>query len=300
MITFRYHVVTLIAVFLALGLGVLFGVSFLEQGTLKLLQGAQNNLSNRNASLLKQVRDLERQNKAFDTFGNQTRSRLVKDTLNGKSVVIVYFDSTPGDVVDGVAATLNEAGAGVEGSIQLSSKLDMSNEPRRQQVALALDSSETDPTALSNDLIAKLTASLSGRSVGFVQRLIDTDLANSGQAQGKDSKPPSSLASSGSIIVLISPGEKGSPKELNERVSVPLMQSLSVAGVISAAMEPGDKDLVLLPALRGDKDLRVVTVDGIEDPTGQVALALGLQSAIQGKFGHYGSGQGATAALPEP
>ncbi|MCA1840114.1 MAG: copper transporter [Actinomycetota bacterium] len=300
MITFRYHVVSLIAVFLALGLGILFGASFLEQSTLKLLQSAQTNLSTRNERLIKQVRELERESRASAGLIKQSRADLVQGTLAGRAAVILSFDSTPGGIVDQIAATLGEAGAGIDGEIQLSSKLDMSNDPRRQQVALAIESASTDPAVLSADLVSRLSGALSGKSVGFIQRLIDTDLAVATKSQDAGARPANALASPNTLVVIVSAGNKGDRKQLDTNFTNPLVKALSDAGVVVAVTEPGGTDLLLLPALRRNSDLHIVTVDGIELPRGQIALALGLQAALSGKFGHYGAGEGTSSPLPQP
>ena len=41
MITFRYHVVTLVAVFMAIGVGVLFGATFIDQNIVDGLRASQ-------------------------------------------------------------------------------------------------------------------------------------------------------------------------------------------------------------------------------------------------------------------
>ncbi|MGH2732980.1 MAG: copper transporter, partial [Actinomycetota bacterium] len=43
----------------------------------------------------------------------------------------------------------------------------------------------------------------------------------------------------------------------------------------------------------------VITVDGIDQPMGHVALVLGLRAASAGRFGNYGTGEGATLLIPD-
>ncbi|MBW3591124.1 MAG: copper transporter, partial [Actinobacteria bacterium] len=84
-----------------------------------------------------------------------------------------------------------------------------------------------------------------------------------------------------------------------ERVVVPLARALSGEEVVTAVGVSG-RTGVILEALRSDRDLRIVTVDGVESAMGQVSMALGLRAALEGQFGAYGTGDGATASVPTP
>src|SRR5688500_16789890 len=106
MITFRYHVVTLVAVFMAIGLGVLFGATFIDQNIVDSLRATQARLGDRNETLRGRIVDLENENEALQTFTGSTRDIVVRGTLQDVPVVLVTFDSTPGEALDAVRETL--------------------------------------------------------------------------------------------------------------------------------------------------------------------------------------------------
>jgi hypothetical protein len=62
----------------------------------------------------------------------------------------------------------------------------------------------------------------------------------------------------------------------------------------------GDGNVVR--ALRGDPTLTktVSTVDNVSTPQGRVVVGLALAEQLEGRAGHYGVGDGASALMPKP
>lgn len=289
MITFRYHVVTLVAVFMAIGLGVLFGATFIDQNIVDSLRATQARLGDRNETLRGRIVDLENENEALQTFTGSTRDIVVRGTLQDVPVVLVTFDSTPGDALDAVRETLTLAGARTDGQLTLSERLDLKSQENRDRLATALGSSSADAAKLSEELVAQLGPALEGRSPEFLTKLLEAELASAPIAL------PSAPSEAPPVIILVG-GDISS--EVSERVALPLARYLGSAQTVAAAVEDGI-ELRLLEPIRDDSDIRVITVDSIESPLGQSALAVGLQGGLKGRYGHYGRGEGATTALPE-
>jgi hypothetical protein len=289
MITFRYHVVTLVAVFMAIGLGVLFGATFIDQNIVDSLRATQARLGDRNETLRGRIVDLEDENEALQTFTGSTRDIVVRGTLQDVPVVLVTFESTPGDALDAVRETLTLAGARTDGQLTLSDRLDLKSQENRDRLATALGSSSTDAAELSEELVAQLGPALEGRSPAFLTKLLEAELASAPVAL------PSAPSEAAPAIIMVG-GEI--PNEVSERIALPLARYLGSARTVAAAVEDG-VELGLLEHIRDDSDIRVTTVDSIETPLGQTALAVGLQGALTGRYGHYGRGEGATTALPE-
>lgn len=287
MITFRYHVVTLVAVFMAIGVGVLFGATFIDQNIVDGLRSAQARLGDRNESLRGRIVDLEKQNEAVETFAASTRDLIVRGSLDNVSIVLVSFDSTPGDSLDAVRQTLTLAGARFGGHLSLSDGLDLESEESRERLATALGSNSDDPEDLSEALVIQLSTALVGQNPEFLTRLVEGELA---------STPVSIATPLDPIPVVVLVGGE-TPREVTERVVVPLTRLLGERSTVTAAVEQGT-DARMLQPIRDDSDLQAVTVDSIDTPLGQSALAIGLKAARSGQFGHYGRAEGATTALP--
>lgn len=299
MITFRYHVVSLVAVFLALGIGVIAGTSFFSQATVRALKNAQDRLATRNEALRTQVETLQEANGRLGEFAALSRQLLTRDSLRDRPVVVVSFDTTPEAAVTQVIEALSQAGARVDGSIQLSVKLDLANESRRQAAALALEMPTADAEQLRPLLVERIAAMLSGKAGGVLQRFADAGLARVLDAPG--GRRPGSPLAAGTAVVLLAPGpDRRESPGFDQQVIVPVLRAVAESGVLAAAGEAGTSPLPLVGRLREDPGLRVVTVDGVDGPVGQTALVLGLSAASGGTYGHYGTGGGASALLPEP
>ena len=87
MISLRYHIVSLVAVFLALALGIVVGSTVLQEGTVSVLRATSEAVrakseenSRKNVELTRQIGDLQR-------FGVAVLPELVQDRLEGRSVV---------------------------------------------------------------------------------------------------------------------------------------------------------------------------------------------------------------------
>lgn len=303
MITLRQHLISLIAVFLALGLGVIAGTTLISPATVRALnhtldglKAQENAAEATNAALGQEVGGLT-------AWAAAARDRMVAGTLTGRPAVVLSFDTTPAAETTAVVNTLVEAGARVEGSIVLKSELGLPDDTSRQQVgaALGLTGSATDVAAA---LVSRLADALSGRSAGALGKLVSAGLAT---AQTVPSGvAPAALASPGSEIVILAPvqaapvpGQK-TPPDLAKALIVPLAESLTTTTTLLAIAEDGSSSLPVLSEVRGNPAIRAVTVDGVDTATGQADVALGLQDAAAGVWGDYGTGPGATDPLPTP
>lgn len=296
MINFRYHVVTLVAVFLALGLGVLFGASFIDQKTVAGLQRSQERLGERNNALRQEILALQRNQEALQSFAVSSRDLLIRGALTGRAVVVVAFASTDDGLVRGTEDTLVKAGGSLVGSIRLSDDLEARSDAERRSVAEALQL-PNGGDGLTASVVQNLSDALSGRERGYIQKLIDAGLASAAQPSGSQPQPPSELADAGTVVVLLPPAARD---QAHRALLLPLIRSLANVSVPVAFAQGERAPAALIVSMRKENDLRAVTVDQADQPGGQAALALGLQAALAGNFGHYGTKEGATALLPAP
>lgn len=295
MITFRYHIISIVAVFLALSIGVLFGATFIDQSIVDGLEAAQERLGDRNEELRTLIVELEDENDAFRTFAGATRDATVRGVLEGRRVVTIRFDDTPDQLAESMDGTLNAAGAQVDGRLDLTEQLDLASPETRARLAAALDVASDDPEALSGELAGQMAEALAGENPQVLPRLAEAGLIRGGTAAQE--VPVEGAPAQDPPAVVVLGGEVSGT--FNDRVVVPLARALSERGVVTAVGVPG-KTGVILQSLRGDTDLRVVTVDGVDLAMGQSLMALGLQAALQGQFGMYGTGEGATTSVPLP
>jgi len=307
-INFRYHLTTLIAVFLALGLGVVAGSTFVSPVTVTALKKSLTVLDNQDKALEAQNKALAQANRGLLQYATASRDMLVRDALKGHPALLLSFDSTPGDETAQMAATLVGAGARLQGSIVLSSALAVADDAGRQRVAAALGTPPSSAEVVQGVLVHQLTDALSGRTSGVLQRLMDAGLASRGGGAPNDAQqPPAALATPGSAVVILAPapapppvqaGSKPAP-DLGRTLILPTVRSLSAASVLLAVGEGGTDLLPVLGPVRQESSLHVVTADSVDSPAGQAAVALGLQQAATANlWGSYGFGAGANSPLP--
>ncbi|MGQ0678534.1 MAG: copper transporter [Actinomycetota bacterium] len=308
MITFRYHVVTLVAVFMAIGLGVLFGATFIDQNIVEGLEAAQARLGARNEDLRNRIVDLQRNNDALTVFADSTRTFSVKGSLAGRDVLLLSFDSTPPELLEGTTGTLAAAGARIAGTVTLSDQLALGDEAVRRTLGEALDVESLQAQTLAQELVARLVAESRGEQ-GVLQRLIDAGLAqgqvSSVQAGSEPSPaetktPPETPAPDQSPAAPAAPGvvilAGTTSRPITQQLVMPLARALAEAMVPAVVAESGE-GLRIVTELR-QQEVATVTVDGAETSVGQTALAHGLRVAFAGQPGRFGSAEGATTAIP--
>lgn len=127
MINFRYHIVSITAVFLALGIGTALGSTFLDRYTVDLLD---RNISSAEARI--KATDAENDRLQGQVDDAQARDRellasgapqLVDERLTDVPVLAVVAPGVDGAAVDTVAQTLAATGADLRGSLLLTDKL---------------------------------------------------------------------------------------------------------------------------------------------------------------------------------
>jgi Copper transport outer membrane protein, MctB len=116
-IDFRYHLVSIIAVFLALAVGLLIGSTFISGYAQEALTHEQHTLSQKNGSLSAQKAALTHQVIADQAFAQANAARLLDGTLAGQKVVLIEAPGATGAA--GVIAALGQAGATVTGEVAL-------------------------------------------------------------------------------------------------------------------------------------------------------------------------------------
>src|SRR5438093_5771783 len=107
MVSFRYHVVTIVAVFVALAVGILMGTTVLDQGLVRDLQRRTGDLSGKVNQLQQQVQDQQQLLTILQNFDQSTRSALVSGRLAGSRVVLVTEEGVDLQDLNGVRQTLS-------------------------------------------------------------------------------------------------------------------------------------------------------------------------------------------------
>ncbi|HYT09270.1 MAG TPA: copper transporter [Mycobacteriales bacterium] len=307
MIDFRYHIVSLVAVFLALALGVLLGTTQLNGAVLDDLRGQVRGLTDDKRDLQSDLQALRGQTRSDDAVAASLTPKLVAGALRDAKVVLVATAQASGATTDGVQKVLERAGARVTGRVQLT---DDYSDPRRaadvksfvtgggQPAGFQLPESD-DAGVLSGAL---LSYALLGSKSGDPEPATTSEVL-SGFASLQMLRVDSPQVGAADLAVVVASGRvTGADPQARVRTLSELVSALDragrgalVAGTSAAAATDG-----LVAAVRADRGLSsaVSTVDDADRPVGQVAAVFALAQQSAGRTGQYGTASGADAAFP--
>ena len=120
MIDFRYHLVSLIAVFLAVALGIVIGTTALNEPILADIKNQVTALEQDKRSLEDRTQQLQAQLDTTDAFAEAVAPALVDGALAGSKVLLVVTnEDVAQETVDEVTALIGEAGGTVSGTLSL-------------------------------------------------------------------------------------------------------------------------------------------------------------------------------------
>jgi hypothetical protein len=308
MINFRFHLVSLVAVFLALAVGVVMGYGVLGQPTVDTLQNRIDTVEANAESRRKENDDLrsalDRANEAID----QSSPFSVTDRLADVPTVLLALRGVDEDAVNRTATLARRAGATVPGVVWLEDRWAL---PGSDDVkALA--------TALGVPVPSKRAGLRADAEAALVRRLAEgpplagTDplraLADAGfvtlAGVGGDAPPPDRVGLPGTRAILVSGTGSTVPARLVvapiAHVAVDRGLPLVAAEVFPDDTEGANRGDSVAP-VREDSALteKVSTVDDLERTEGSVAAVLALADLGRGVVGDYGIGDGAERQLPE-
>ncbi len=313
MISFRYHLVSIVSVFLALGLGLLAGTTVVEPGLVKTLRNRTDTLFRTTADLRKQVGDLQAQLGQWQKAGDILPA-LDKGRLTGVPVMIVTQDGVDGTLLSEARAALDEAGANLIAVLSATGRMASSDASTQQDLARILG---VQPTATaSSDLPQRAAIELGQRLADGVPRRAGSPPTPDvlGQLLSADflAVPPGSpsisdatlpdIGGKGQVVVALAGGQ-AEPTLAPDAFMVPLVNELVRRSATVAAGEGVSTIYPFVGSLRTDGAAqagdRMVTVDDLDLNLGGAALVLGLERLLAtGHGGNYGIKTGASSPIP--
>jgi hypothetical protein len=121
-IDFRYHLVSIVAVFLALAIGIVLGSTELQGHTIDALNTLTNQLRSEYNAANAQRAAYQQQASDAEQFLQTSEPRLLDGLLTGDKIVIVTEPGALGSVADDIGQAAGMAGATVTGQVALQPK----------------------------------------------------------------------------------------------------------------------------------------------------------------------------------
>lgn len=317
MIDFRYHLVSLVSVFMALAIGVVLGAGPLKEAIGDTLSNQVSELRADTADLTQAVENREVQIADRDAFIDTVTGPLLAEQLGGTSVVLITLPGADADVADALSERLAASGATLTGRVALQPRW---TDPEQQAFR----------SSLSGQLVqyveprpAAETGAAGELAAVLARALVTTDIAAAGQADPDASTILEGLRASELISVDGDPAQlataavvlAGAPEdsagvgdddwtEAAAQSSTALALALdagSVGSVVTGPVASAADDGGLLAQLRADEEVAAVvtTVDGADTPMGRATTVLALREQLGGAAGQYGVAANASALLPE-
>ena len=122
MIDFRYHLVSIVAVFLALAIGIVLGSTELQGPAFSLLDKTTSKLQNELGQVSSQRDTAQQQATESELYAQAVEPVVLHDLLTGHRLLIVTEPGAQPSVVSGITTAAIHAGATVTGEINLQPK----------------------------------------------------------------------------------------------------------------------------------------------------------------------------------
>ncbi len=300
MISFRYHLVSLVAVILALAIGIVVGTTALNGPITSDLRHQVDGLKKDRTDLADQVKVLQGQVDTAGQFATTFGNQVVDGTLTDQQVLIVALPGTASGMVDGIGNELTAAGAKITGRLELSNGF---IDPGQGDAVMSLATGSSRPMDITLPETSDARV-LQAALLAFV-------LTGNGQASDLKtvlsgfsglhmiSSDPSGIEPAKTIVVL---GTGAYAKDdYAGGAETDLVSQLAARGgkiVVAGDHTSAQGNGVVAGVRNGPSRSTVSTVDNADTAFGQVSTALATAGAVNAQFGHYGTGAGSQALFP--
>ena len=311
MINFRFHIVSLIAVFLALALGVVMGATVVNRAIVDRLNERIDTVE-KNANARKaESDDLRGQVGQLQGYIDGTKDFAVASRLDGTTVVTIATRGVDADAVKQTVDLAQRAGARAPGILWLEGKLTLSDAGTVRQLGEVLGKTGQNAkttrdeawNALASRVAAGAGAAANGRDL--LATLADAGFISFEPVGNQGDNFSATSFSGGDVRVLVIDGTNGQVN--GNEVLAPLGNALVanrlrlVVGEIFVEKDGGPKRGAMLAPIRDSDGLKqaVSTVDDVDLVEGRVASVLALADLNRNVVGQYGYGTGAAKSAPE-
>jgi hypothetical protein len=316
-IDFRYHLVSIVAVFLALAIGIVLGATALKPKAEEVLDNGLRQIQSQRAT----IQSLENEVAADDAAAQADAPHQLAGLLAGQRVVLVTAPGADSGTISGITTDLGYAGAKVAGQVQLQQAF--FDTSAASQNSLDLLASKVAPAGVTpgdpsghtyvNAQVAGQQEAAQVLAPALVTRGSGTDLSASQTSQildgfaqqnyltfssGAVSPPQATLA----VVVIPStpPSSDSSPENL-ALLSVAQQLALNSRGVVLAGTLAGSVSGSAIDELvNGNTGIQaqVSSVDYADHAIGQLMVAQALGNLLnEQKVQQYGV---TTRIVPDP
>jgi len=309
-ISFRYHIVSIVSVFLALAVGVALGGGPLKGEVDHTLVNQVKADRQVKAELKTQITAMRNTNQFEDSFATTVAPGLLAGSLKDRVVTLMVLPGARQEAVSSLSELVGQAGGTVGGTMRIGQKLlDVANKQLVDELGSQLLAGASDVTVPQGASGYQRMGALIARAVGTTEdggAAVD-DTANSilaGLSTAGLMTSEGDLNRRGSLVLVVAGPSTGTSQErqgantivstLAEEIDADT-DGVVITGPVDTARTDG-----LIAAVRADvvtaRD--VSTVDVLDRAAGRVVAVMALAEQAQGKTGAYGAINAADGAMP--
>ena len=308
MIDFRYHLVSIVAIFLALAAGVVLGAGPLSNAVDDKLDAAGGSTSTSQDKLRAQVAANRRLEAFRADYADTIAPTVLSERLPSREVALFALPGADDDTVDGLAADVRAAGGSVTTEVELSSDL---LDPAGRQFAEGVASQALDGATNVEETTGQSSYELVGGALGRAFLTADPGAAvydrsaatiASAFAEAELISYDGEPTTRASLAVVVAGDVADDVQDGQDELVSTLVQALDATteGVVLAG-PPGSAgvDGYLTAVRERDTADSVSTVDVASSSDGLIVTVLVLAREAEGQSGHYGAVDPADNAMPE-
>jgi hypothetical protein len=302
MINFRFHLASLIAIFLALALGVVVGAGVIDRGVVDTLNNRLDSVERTSDRIKGENSQLRGENGELTEAIGDLQCPAVADALVAEDIGIIAVRGVDETAVNNTVAAAQCAGGTVTGKLWLEDKWALANDDDIAAMAQALGSSSKKPATLRAAAWKQLAERMQAPvPAGDTATDVLATLQNAGflkfEMVGDNGATMSQFPRRGASMLLA----VGDDADVSDKVVTPAATAFVAAAVplVVGQIYAGGQDVpargAALDALRGSTVGKLVsTVDDLDRPQGPAAAALTLAALRQDppQYGNYGLGDG--------
>lgn len=311
MIDFRYHLVSIISVFLALAVGIVVGTTALNGVIVDDLRQRVNGLAADKRAREQTINEQQRVLSGASAFVTAVTPQEVAGQLDGRRITLISAPGVSADVRSDVQNVLQQAGATLTTRVRMNDAFaDVNRQPDIEAVAtdaariqgVSLDDQATAPQRVAEAFGTAVVGTGGGlgspSSVAAQRRALDP-WRSAGLVTVDQEDGPGDLAI---LLVPDPPNPRPDQDVLTPQILAlaPALDDRDVGTVVAGSLDSADSGA--LGAVRNSSQItkRVSSQDSVETPWGRIGLVRTARAEVAGNPGQYGAGPGSRGPLPVP
>ncbi len=280
MFDFRYHIISLVAVFLALGIGTLFGIMVVEEGVVSEQEKALISRIERDFDKLRRENSEAAESlKEAEDFQKAIIPLTVADKLLNQNVALIVTTSLNEEAKNSLVKVLTLSGANIASTTVISADLGLKDNDNTGTINTLLGTSDLTGNNLKSKLLSEIGRQIATQeNPDLMYQLRDLGVFKS---EGTYDTPVQ-------LVVVVGGSNKA---KSTDWVDVPLITSIKDYNITIAGVETSS---VKKSYMITYQELGISTVDNIDKSAGLVSLIY----ALGGVAGDYGEKPTAEQLLP--